>query len=119
MTSTPTTDTPPPFLHPFAKPAAPASAYLRLARAEGATITDVDGRDYVDALGGLWYCQVGHGRREIIAAITAQAERLATWHTFDRFTNDPADELAARLADLAPMPDARVFLTSSGSEAVE
>lgn len=109
----------PAFLHPFAKPAAPAASYLTMVSGEGATVTDAAGKTYVDALGGLWYCQVGHGRREIIEAIHEQSKRLATWHTFERFTNEPADELAATLAALAPMPDARVFLTSSGSEAVE
>jgi adenosylmethionine-8-amino-7-oxononanoate aminotransferase len=73
----------------------------------------------VDALASLWYCQVGHGRREIAEAIARQANTLAGFHTFDRFSNGPADALAARLADLAPLPDARVFLTSGGSEAVE
>ena len=36
--------------------------------------------------------------------------RLEVFHTFDRFTNPPADALADRLVELAPMPDARVFL---------
>ena len=115
----PRSDAVPTFLHPFAKPAAPASSYLTIVGGEGATVTDAAGRTYVDALGGLWYCQVGHGRREIIEAISAQARQLATWHTFDRFTNERAEELTERLRELAPMPDARVFLTSSGSEAVE
>ena len=109
----------PTFLHPFAKPGAPASSFLTMVSGDGATVTDADGKSYVDALGGLWYCQVGHGRREIIEAIHAQTQRLATWHTFDRFTNEPAEELTQLLAGIAPMPDARVFLTSSGSEAVE
>ena len=109
----------PAFLHPFAKPAAPASSYLEMVSGQGATVTDAAGKTYVDALGGLWYCQVGHGRQEIIDAIHAQAQQLTTWHTFDRFTNEPAEQLTQRLAALAPMPDARVFLTSSGSEAVE
>jgi adenosylmethionine-8-amino-7-oxononanoate aminotransferase len=44
---------------------------------------------------------------------------LAGFHTFDRFTNEPADALCEVLASLAPMDGARVFLTSSGSEAVD
>lgn len=80
---------------------------------------DASGREYVDALAGLWYCQVGHGRREIVEAIGRQAAELATFHAFDRFTNPAADELTEQLAALAPMDDARIFLTTSGSEAVE
>jgi adenosylmethionine-8-amino-7-oxononanoate aminotransferase len=109
----------PAFLHPFSKPSAPASSYLEMVRGDGATVTDAAGRTYVDALAALWFCQVGHGRREILDAIRVQSEQLATWHTFDRFTNGPAEALTAELAELAPMPDARVFLTTGGSEAVE
>jgi adenosylmethionine-8-amino-7-oxononanoate aminotransferase len=109
----------PAFLHPFSKPTAPASSYLEIVSGEGATVTDRAGRTYIDALASLWYCQVGHGRPEIIEAISRQAGQLATWHTFDRFTNGPAEALTAELATLAPMPDARVFLTTGGSEAVE
>jgi adenosylmethionine-8-amino-7-oxononanoate aminotransferase len=45
--------------------------------------------------------------------------KLAAFHTFDRFTNEPAERLTTRLAAMAPMPGARVFLTSGGSESVD
>jgi putrescine aminotransferase len=109
----------PPFLHPFARPAAEASSFLSIARGEGAAVFDAAGHRYVDGLASLWYCQVGHGRREIIDAITEQLGALDTFHCFERFTNDPADALAARLVELSPIPDARVFYTDSGSEAVD
>jgi adenosylmethionine-8-amino-7-oxononanoate aminotransferase len=110
---------PPSLLHSFAKPAAPADAYVNVVSAAGATVTDAEGREYVDALAALWYCQVGHGERRIAEAVTKQLGVLDTFHTFDRFTNPAADALADALVDVAPMPDARVFLTSGGSEAVE
>lgn len=92
---------------------------MRIVGGHGAEVVDDRGDRYVDALASLWYCNAGHGRPEIVEAITRQAETLACYHTFDRFTNEPADALAERLARLAPMPDARVFFTSSGSEAVD
>ena len=107
----------PDFLHPFARPA--ATDFLRLVRGEGALVTDDRGRDYVDAMGGLWFCHVGHGRREIAEAVGAQLGTLASFHAFERFTNEPAERLCAVLAEQAPMADARVFLTTSGSEAVD
>ncbi|HZD66680.1 MAG TPA: aminotransferase class III-fold pyridoxal phosphate-dependent enzyme [Acidimicrobiales bacterium] len=110
---------PPAQLHPYASPAAPASAYLSIVSGEGARVVDDQGRSYVDALASLWYCQVGHGRGEIARAISDQAATLAGFHTFDRFANPPTDRLCEELSDLAPMPGARVFLTSGGSEAVE
>ena len=109
----------PSFLHPFARPAAGRSAFLNIVAGAGAEVTDAQGRVYVDALGSLWYCNVGHGRPEIAEAVSAQMRRLEVFHTFDRFTNPAADALADRLAGMAPMDDARVFLTSGGSESVE
>ena len=109
----------PKLLHAFGRPAAPSSEYLTIVEGNGATVTDRDGRVYIDALASLWYCQAGHGQPAIVDAIAAQAARLDAFHTFDRFTNEPADHLAERLAALAPMPDARVFLVNGGSEAVD
>lgn len=108
---------PPAFLHPFAKPA--AENFITIVRGEGARVFDRGGNSYIDALASLWYCNVGHGRREIADAVTAQMAELACFHTFDRFTNQPAEDLAELLASMAPMPDARVFFTNSGSEAVD
>jgi putrescine---pyruvate transaminase len=107
----------PAFLHPFASPA--STSFVQIVRGEGATVWDDAGNAFVDALASLWYCNVGHGRREIAEAVFDQMQTLAGFHTFDRFTNGPADELAETLSALAPMPSARVFLTSSGSEAVD
>ena len=106
-------------LHPFARPAAVRDGYVNIVSGSGAEVIDAEGRTYVDALGSLWYCAVGHGRAEIADAVGAQLRRLDAFHTFDRFTNPMADTLADRLAALAPMPDARVFFTQGGSEAVD
>ncbi len=110
---------PGPLLHPFAKPAAPSSSFLRIVRGSGALVWDDQGNRYVDGLASLWYCNIGHGRAEIADAVAAQMRQLETYHCFERFSNPPAEELAARLADLAPVRDSRVFLTSGGSEAVD
>lgn len=106
-------------LHPFARPGAESSTFVTIVSGRGATVTDDTGKDYVDALGSLWYTQIGHGRAEMADVIAAQCRTLAGFHTFDRFANPPAEALCAELAELAPMEGARVFLTSGGSEAVE
>jgi putrescine---pyruvate transaminase len=108
---------PPAFLHPFARPA--SEEFVTIVRGEGAIVWDDAGNRYVDALASLWYCAVGHGRAEIADAVHAQMLALESFHTFDKFTNEPAERLTERLVDLAPMPGARVFLTCSGSEAVD
>lgn len=114
-----TADVPGPFLHPFARPAAHPDEFDEIVRGQGARVWDRRGNEYVDALASLWYCNVGHGRGEIADAVASQMRQLAAYHAFDRFTNGPAEELAAQLTELAPMDAARVFLTSSGSEAVD
>ena len=110
---------PGPLLHPFARPAAPAAGMTRIVRGEGAAVFDDHGRRYVDAMASLWYCSVGHGRAEVADAVAAQLRTLESYHLFERFVTPPAEELAARLAAIAPVPGSRVFLTSGGSEAVD
>ncbi len=105
------------FLHPFSNPS--RDSFISIARGEGALLWTTEGRELVDALGSLWYCNVGHGRREIADAVYAQMLVLETYSCFEPFTNGPADALAERIAGLTPMPDARVFFTCSGSEAVD
>jgi putrescine aminotransferase len=107
------------FLHPFARPAAEPASFITIVRGEGALVWDDAGKEYVDALASLWYCNVGHGRDDIADAVGDQQRRLGAFHTFDRFTNEPVERLSEGLRERAPFPDARVFYTSSGSEAVE
>ncbi|MCW2598682.1 MAG: Acetylornithine transaminase [Frankiales bacterium] len=110
---------PGPMLHPFARPAAGAASFTRIVRGDGALVFDEHGKRYVDGMASLWYCNVGHGRSEIAAAVASQMEQLENYHLFERFVNPRAEELAARLVALAPVPDSRVFFTSGGSEAVD
>ena len=105
------------FLHPFARPT--RDDFITLVSGSGSTVTDVDGNDYIDAMASLWYCNVGHGRGEIAEAVAAQMATLESYSCFDPFTNERAEELTTRIAGLAPIDDARVFLCGSGSEAVD
>ena len=107
------------FLHPFARPAAAADDFITIVRGEGAAVWDDRGRRYVDGLASLWYCAVGHGRSELIEAAHHQMQAIAAYNTFDIFTNEPAERFSALVAERSPLPGARVFLTSSGSEAVD
>ncbi len=108
------------FWHPFADMAALESAgELTLVRGEGSHVWDTDGTRYLDATAGLWFANVGHGRAEIADAAAAQMRRLAAYHTFGDLTNQPTAALTDRVAALAPMADAKVFLTSGGSDSVD
>src|SRR5262245_3610935 len=99
--------------------AAVDGAEFVIARGEGALVWDVDGREYLDATAGLWFANVGHGRAEIAAAAAEQMTLLAAHHTFGDVANEPARELADRVAALAPLDDAAVFFGSGGSDAVD
>jgi len=105
------------FLHPFAKPT--RERFITITRGEGALLWDGDGNELVDSMAGLWYCQVGHGRREIADAVARQIATLETYSCFDPFTHEPAEALAERITTLTTIPDARVFFTGSGSEAID
>ena len=106
-----------PLLHAFAKPT--KTDFVRIVKGEGALLWDDRGTEMIDAIGSLWYCQVGHGRSEIADAVAAQIRTLETYSTFDPFSNDVAEHLAEKLVSISAIPDSRVFLCGSGSEAVD
>jgi hypothetical protein len=87
-------------------------------RGEGAYVWDSHGKRYLDGLSGLFVVQVGHGRQEIAAAASKQAEQLAYFPLWS-YAHPAAVELAERLASYAPGDINRVFFTTGGSEAVE
>ena len=90
-----------------------------MVRGDRALLWDENGKEYIDAIGSLWYCQIGHGRAEMAEAIAAQVHTLETYSTFDPFTNPLAEEVAAKISSLSPIPDSRVFLCGSGSESID
>ena len=89
---------------------------LVLARGEGAHVWDVDGREYVDLLGGIAVNALGHGHPRLVGAVTEQLQTLG--HVSNFFATVPQVTLAERLvAELGT--DGRVFFTNSGAEANE
>jgi putrescine---pyruvate transaminase len=107
------------FWHPFADMASVSRQELLIERGEGVYVYDADERRYLDATASLWYANLGHGRAEIADAVAAQMRRLEAYSTFGEFSNRPANQLCRRLAEHAPMDDARVFLGSGGGDAID
>ncbi len=98
--------------------AAPGSLpHLLFASGRGATLTDVEGRTYIDGLASLWNVNVGHGRQELAQAAAEQMGRLAFSSAYGAFGHQPGVELAARLAELAPGDLDTTFFASGGAEA--
>jgi adenosylmethionine-8-amino-7-oxononanoate aminotransferase len=86
--------------------------------AEGATITDAEGRTYLDAAGGAIVVNVGHGRHEIAEAMAVQAARLAYAHG-SAFTTEALETYAAEVGPRLPLDDPAIYPVSGGSEAIE
>ncbi|NLV77854.1 MAG: acetylornithine transaminase [Rhodococcus sp.] len=89
---------------------------LALVAGDGAVLTDADGREYLDLLGGIAVNSLGHRHPAIIEAVTAQLNRLG--HVSNLYASPPVLDLAERL--LAHFGhDGRVFFCNSGTEANE
>jgi adenosylmethionine-8-amino-7-oxononanoate aminotransferase len=86
--------------------------------ASGSTIVDATGRRYLDAAGGAIVVSVGHGRREIAAAMGEQAARLSYAHG-SAFTTEPLEAYAREVGPLLPVDDPAIYPVSGGSEAIE
>lgn len=86
-----------------------------IVRGQGALLYDIDGREYIDCVGGQGSANIGHAHPAILQAVSEQAARLTV--CTEMFYNDRRAELTERLAALSGMP--RAFLCNSGAEAVE
>jgi len=86
-------------------------------RAEGSTIWDSAGREYLDAAGGAIVVNVGHGRRSVAEAMSDQAGRLAYAHG-SAFTTEPLEAYAREVGRHLPMDDPAIYPVSGGSEAI-
>ena len=104
-------------IHPYLP--ATTSERVIMVEGDGCALRDAEGREYLDATGGLWLAQIGHGRREVAEAAARQIERLEYFTSFWEFSNDRAIELAERLTGLAPGRLDHVYFTSGGSEGNE
>lgn len=89
-----------------------------IARGEGIYLYDDSGKRYIDGSGGPLVVNVGHGRTEIVDAMMKQAQSAAYVHAI-MFTSEPLERYAAELAKVVPLPEARFYYLSSGSEVVE
>ncbi|WP_170337083.1 aspartate aminotransferase family protein [Ruegeria arenilitoris] len=88
--------------------------------ASGVRITDIDGHESLDAVGGLWNVNLGYSNDVVKQAIATQLDALPYYSTFRGTTNDASIELAYELCDFfQPEGIKRVFFTSGGSDSVE
>ncbi len=99
----------PSFLSPYyAEP-------IAIDHGQGGYVVDLDGNRYLDFFGGVLTTMIGHNNAAVTAAVQAQAAKVM--HTSTLYLSEPMIALAEKIADLSGIPDARVFLTPSGTEA--
>ncbi|MFE7117875.1 aspartate aminotransferase family protein [Streptomyces sp. NPDC057654] len=88
---------------------------LELTHGEGRHVWDAEGNRYLDFFGGILTTMTAHALPEVTKAVGDQAARIL--HTSTLYLDRPMIDLAERIAQLSGIPDARVFFTTSGTEA--
>ena len=105
-------------LHPFTNlTVLRKTGPLVVERGKGVFVYGADGRDYVEAMGGLWCAALGWGEEELVEAAAEQMRKLSFAHIFGGKSHEPAIALAEKLKEMAPFPVGKVFFANSGSEA--
>ena len=94
-----------------------ATEQLTIERGEGVYVYDNQGNRYLEGLAGLWCTALGYGNRELIEATSEAMSKIAYTHLFGGKTHPVAMQLADKIADMVPTPDARVLFGLSGSDA--
>ncbi|WP_214327339.1 acetylornithine transaminase [Nonomuraea sediminis] len=89
---------------------------VALARGEGTRVWDVDGKEYLDFIGGIAVSSLGHAHPALVEAVSKQVATLA--HTSNLFLHEPEVLLAEKLLALLNAPG-RIFFANSGTEANE
>jgi 4-aminobutyrate--pyruvate transaminase len=86
-------------------------------RGKGVFVYDDQGKEYIEAMAGLWSVGVGFGEERLVKAATAQMSKLPYYHLFGSKSTGPAIDLAELLVQITPAGLDRVLYTNSGSEA--
>jgi 4-aminobutyrate aminotransferase len=88
---------------------------ISIDRGEGSYVFDLEGNRYLDFFGGVLTTMIGHSNPLVVEAVQAQAAKVM--HTSTLYLSEPMIELAEEIAEVSGIPDARVFFTTSGTEA--
>ncbi|MBP6010932.1 MAG: aminotransferase class III-fold pyridoxal phosphate-dependent enzyme [Alphaproteobacteria bacterium] len=88
-----------------------------LERGKGVRVFDSHGRDYIDAMAGLWCVSLGYSEERLVEAAAKQMRELPYSHIFAGRSHEPGIELAEKLKEVSPFAASKVFFANSGSEA--
>ena len=105
-------------LHPFTNlTTLRQTGPLVIERGKGVFVYGSDGKDYLEAMGGLWCTALGWGEEELVEAAAEQMRKLSFAHIFGGKSHEPGIALAEKLKEMAPFAVGKVFFANSGSEA--
>ncbi|HWC62666.1 MAG TPA: aminotransferase [Rhizomicrobium sp.] len=105
-------------LHPFAPlKLMDETGPLMIERGKGVFVYDSAGKDYIEAMSGLWSTALGWGENELAEVAAEQMRKLSYGHLFAGKSHEPGVMLAEKLKELSPFPVGKVFYGCSGSEA--
>ena len=90
---------------------------LVISRGKGVRVWDDQGKEYIEALAGLWCASLGFDNERLVKAAADQMRKLPFYHGFTAKSHEPMIELAEMLIERAPAPMSKVFFANSGSEA--
>jgi 4-aminobutyrate--pyruvate transaminase len=90
---------------------------LVIERGSGIYVYDTTGKEYIEAMAGLWSVCVGFSEPRLVQAAAAQMSKLPFYHLFSHKSHEPAIRLGEKLIAMTPAQLTRVFFTNSGSEA--
>ena len=97
----------------------PAPLALEIVKAQGSRMWDVDGKEYIDLIGGISVCNVGHCHPKVVEAIKNQVDKYMHIMVYGELVESPQVQYAKKLTDHLPVSLNAVFYTVSGSEATE
>ncbi len=97
----------------------PTPLALEIIKAEGCKLHDADGKEYIDLIGGISVCNVGHGNKKVIGAINKQINDYLHVMVNGELVLTPQTSYAKLLTDHLPASLNSVFFTASGTEATE
>jgi acetylornithine/N-succinyldiaminopimelate aminotransferase len=92
---------------------------LEMVAAEGCTLTDASGKQYIDLIGGISVANVGHRHPKVVTAIKDQVDQYLHVMVYGEFVQSPQVQYARLLAENLPPSLSSVYFTNSGAEAVE
>lgn len=97
----------------------PSPLAFEIAKAEGCLLYDINGKEYIDLIGGISVANIGHRHPKVVEAIKKQLDAYMHVMVYGEFIESPQVQYAKLLTNNLPSPLKSVYFTNSGAEAIE